>query len=96
MESIERNLPMATFDPGVNAGNELDAVVEEELWPVCSVCGERNAVSTEALESAYLARYRHLDASDFGPELRSSEVGPMVCVDCAAADGDDAHDEEPE
>jgi hypothetical protein len=51
-------MELATIDPTPFIDNELDSIVEDELWPVCGACGERGPIATADLEAAFDAMGR--------------------------------------
>ncbi|MBI1785651.1 aldo/keto reductase, partial [Candidatus Sumerlaeota bacterium] len=83
MEQLEQNLPVPGIEIGINAGNELDAVVYDELWPQCSVCGAKRAFGEDRLELAYQMRYHGYDLSGLGGDKPGGNW--RICENCAAA-----------
>ena len=98
-EQIEKMAPLAVFDSGVNASNEIDSVVDLELWPICSVCGQQRSLNTDNLETYYRHHYRtRYDVrgeGDIGGEESEEAAGHgegdgdpddllRICVKCAA------------
>jgi hypothetical protein len=55
---LDRMMELATIDPTPFIDNELDSIVEDELWPVCGACGERGPIATADLEAAFDAMGR--------------------------------------
>ncbi len=81
LELIEKNLHLPDMTLGVAEGNELDAVVYETLWPVCSVCGQQKSISDRNLEEANEAQFRLYDRVGSAPPSNSWRV----CEECEGA-----------
>lgn len=60
---LERALSMAGLRPGIFAGNEVDALVYDRLWPYCKSCGNQRNFSQASLEAACMARAAMYDTS---------------------------------
>lgn len=87
-EQLERLWPLALIEPGIIGGNELDAIVEEEIWPPCEKCGRRRNVGEEHLTALFEAEYSSYDPLMAGRQ--KPMAGELICEACLAPDGADA------
>lgn len=87
-EALARLLPMAAFTPSVNATNEFQTIIDQELWPPCSLCGEIRNPSTKSLEAVYAAQYRLYDPWSASASTSGGESGAgfpqLICDTCQA------------
>lgn len=86
-EELEHHLRMTALDPSVNGWNEVDGLIEEVLWPVCSLCGERRAFPGEALEALHDLHYGQRDFWLHGGspgDLKKAEELLAVCGECGS------------
>lgn len=94
VKRAEHNLQLGTLDLGVNGANELDAIIDQELWPLCSACGEQRSFNAAALEAHYHALWewrRRLAVirSEGGPATQAVPRPGFqaICKQCAETIG---------